>query len=110
PEVDDFYAGSKQILRRAMRGILPESVRTRTTKTTFGNTVIAELDHQWPLYEAAFGPRARSRIVERGFVDGPRFWQRLNELRRGTPSPDLVYVLEMVGLETWLRTLELPRP
>jgi asparagine synthase (glutamine-hydrolysing) len=92
-----------------MRGILPESVRTRTEKTVFGNTVVSEFESQWPLYEQAFGPGSRSKIAERGYVDGPRFWERLNDVRQGVEATDLIYVLEMVGLETWLRTLELPR-
>jgi asparagine synthase (glutamine-hydrolysing) len=110
PYTDGFYAGSKYLVRRAMRGILPESVRTRTAKTVFQSQVRREIEQQWPLYTAAFGPSARPEIARLGYVNQPCFWSRLLQLRNGEYGPDLTYVLEMVGLETWLRSLRQPRP
>jgi len=109
PETDEFYAGSKRLVRRAMRGIVPESVRARTSKTVFQAQMRQELHVNWPTYETAFGPSANTEIVQRGYVDAPQFWSRLGELREGQYGPDLVYLLEMVGLETWLRSLKAPR-
>lgn len=110
PETDEFYAGSKRLVRRAMRGILPESVRTRRSKTVFQAQVGSELEQQWAEYAAAFGPTARPELARRGYVDPQRFWSRLTQLREGVYGPDLVYILEMVGLETWLRSLRQARP
>jgi asparagine synthase (glutamine-hydrolysing) len=109
PDTDEYYAGSKQIVRRAMRGILPETVRTRTSKTVFWGVWEQELERQWPTYTAAFGPAARSEIAQRGFVDQKRFWSRLQELRCGSAGPDQVYVFHMLELETWLRSLQQER-
>lgn len=109
PETDEFYAGSKRILRRAMRGVLPESIRTRTTKTTFNSAAQQEVERQWPLYAQAFGPASRSRIVERGYVRQEPFWARLQAIRGGDIPADLIYVLRIIELETWLRVFELPR-
>jgi asparagine synthase (glutamine-hydrolysing) len=110
PETDDFYAGSKWLVRRAMRGILPESIRTRTSKTVFTAALETEIARQWPLYEQAFGPNGTSEIARRGYVDPEQFWSRLQALRNGKQGSDFMYLMQVVGLETWLRTLGLPRP
>ncbi len=92
-----------------MRGVMPESVRARRSKTVFQAEVRRELEQQWPAYEAAFGPSATPEIAQRGYVDRHQFWSRLVDLRDGRYGPDQVYLLEMVGLETWLRALRQPR-
>ena len=109
PETDEFYAGSKRLLRQAMRGILPEPIRTRTSKTVFADVLPAELASSWRSYEAAFGPGGTPRIAERGYVDPRLFWERLVALRDGRSGSDAVYLMQLVGLETWLRSLEQPR-
>jgi len=110
PETDEFYAGSKRLLRQAMRGILPEPIRTRTSKTHFASAFERELELNWHHYEAVFGPGGTPRIAERGYVVQERFWQRLQAMRAGERGPDFLYVMYIIGLETWLRALELPRP
>jgi asparagine synthase (glutamine-hydrolysing) len=108
-EGESFYAGSKRVLRTAMRGVVPESIRARRVKTVFTAVLRTEVQRQWPLYELAFGPNARPEVARRGYVDQPAFWQRLLELKDGTDAPDFAYVMNMAALETWLRTLTLPR-
>jgi asparagine synthase (glutamine-hydrolysing) len=110
PDTDDWYAASKRLVRQGMRGILPESVRTQTSKTVFSGVWQSEIEHQWPLYEAAFGPNSQPEVVARGYVDRERFWARLTDLRAGRYDRDFGYVMFVVGLETWLRALKLPRP
>jgi asparagine synthase (glutamine-hydrolysing) len=111
PESDEFYAGSKWLVRRAMRGILPESIRTRRAKTVFNGVFEREVARQWPLYEAAFGPSGRSELAVRGYVDPALFWARLQELRDGGgEGADLIYLMQIVALESWLRVFRLPRP
>ncbi|ACZ43709.1 asparagine synthase [Thermobaculum terrenum ATCC BAA-798] len=110
PETDEFYAGSKRLLRGAMRGILPETIRTRTSKTHFASAFERELELNWHHYKAVFGPGGTPRIAERGYVVQERFWQRLQAMRAGERGPDFLYVMYIIGLETWLRALELPRP
>ena len=109
PDLDEFYAGSKRLVRNAMRGILPESVRTQTSKTIFSAVFEQELERQWPDYEAAFGPSARPEVSTRGYVDQALFWSRLQMLRRGVGGADVMYILHVVELETWLRTFRLGR-
>ncbi len=110
PDTEEFYAGAKRVLREAMRGIMPETVRTRTSKTHFAAAFERELDLNWHLYEQAFGPRGRSEIAERGYIDQEKFWQKLQEVRHGQRGRDFLYVMYIIGLETWLRALDLPHP
>ena len=110
PATDDFYAGSKLILRRAMRGILPESIRARTAKTHFASLFQSEVERHWPDYAAAFGPAGRSELAARGYVEPRLFWARLEALRGGDWGADFMYVLRSMAIETWLRSLQLARP
>ena len=104
------YAASKQVLRGAMRGLLPESIRTRTIKTTFSAVYESEIARDWARYEAAFGPCAHPQIVERGLVDHARFWSRLQALRSGQTGADLIYLVQVMNVESWLRAMQLPWP
>lgn len=110
PETDDIYAASKMIVRRAMRGILPESIRTRTYQTHFGSFFLDEIVRAWPAYETAFGPDSVSELAARGWVDQDRFWQRLELLRdSGNYGQDFIYIIRLAAIETWLRTFNRPR-
>jgi asparagine synthase (glutamine-hydrolysing) len=109
PESDHFYSGSKQIVRRGMKGILPESIRTRVAKTYFTSSVEMEVQTAWPDYEATFGPSTTSEIARHGYVDREKFWERLQQLRDGSGGQDFMYVMSLVQLETWLRSLALSR-
>jgi len=109
PATSDYYAGSKRLVRQALRGIVPESVRTRTTKTHFEAVFEASVERQWPAYEAVFGPGARPLVAGYGYIDHARFWERLMRLRSGEAGGDLLYLVQMISLETWLRALQLPR-
>jgi asparagine synthase (glutamine-hydrolysing) len=109
PETDDFYAGSKQVVRRAMRGIVPEGVRTRTYKTVFDDQFRHQLRVHWGMYRDAFGPGSCSEVDEHGFVDRDLFWARLSMYHDGHSGADQPYILHILGLENWLRSLRQPR-
>jgi asparagine synthase (glutamine-hydrolysing) len=109
PETDDYYAASKALVRRSMRGIVPESIRTRTSKTYFDAVFEAEMERAWPAFEAAFGPAARPEIARHGLVDRQAFWARLEHARGHLHGPDAAYILQVVALESWLRIFRLER-
>ena len=109
PTVTNTYAGSKQLLRRGLDGLLPASIQTRTEPTHFTAAVVDRFRQQWPAIQAGFGPGSRSRIAERGYVDPARFWERLQRLRDTGRGLDLLHVDYCLGLESWLRSLEQPR-
>jgi asparagine synthase (glutamine-hydrolysing) len=104
------YGGAKQLLRRSLGDLLPEAIRTNTVPTNFAASVSAALERNWPLLEATFGPGGQSEVAQRGYVDRPRLWERLQALRAGRRGRDFRYVNYMIGLETWLRGLRAPRP
>ena len=109
PGSDEFYAASKQLARRALRGILPERIRSRQIKTHFGSELVEAVRHQWTDYVATFGPAARPEVSQRGYVNQQRLWERLERLRAGGNGNDAMYLVHIVGLETWLRTFRLRR-
>ncbi|MDT0322273.1 asparagine synthase-related protein [Streptomyces millisiae] len=101
PEQTGHPARYKPLLAAAMRGIVPEAIRTRTTK-----------DHAGEEWQAGLVARRRdlaawaddSRLVEAGLADP-------DPLRRAFLSPGLLgtgaAVLEStIGAEAWLRDLE----
>jgi asparagine synthase (glutamine-hydrolysing) len=103
------YAGSKQLIRRGLVGILPEQVRTRTDQTHFAAAAVERLRRQWPTLETWFSPNGRSRAAERGFIEQAPFWARLQEMRDGRLDMDCLHLGYCLGLEAWLRSLERPR-
>ncbi|MEA2639419.1 MAG: hypothetical protein QOF51_813 [Chloroflexota bacterium] len=107
--MDPLYGGAKLLLRRSMMRVLPESVRTRTHKTNFNSLFLHEIERRWDAYQAMFGPSRRAEVVARGYVDGPRFWDRLGKSRAGIFDLDSIYVMRVLYLETWLQTFNLPR-
>ena len=102
---DSWYAGSKQLVRRAFQDVLPESIRTRTTKPHFASVFHSELQKRWDDYTQAFGPGARSEIASRGYVQPLAFWERLGRVRDGSIGPDFLLILRLVTLESWLRAV-----
>jgi asparagine synthase (glutamine-hydrolysing) len=109
PVARNGYAGSKQLLRRGLVGIMPERIRTRTSQTHFASAVVDRLRHQWPTLASWFGPGGDARIAERELVDPVQFWERLRQMHDGQLGPDCLYLGYFLGLEVWLRTLEQPR-
>jgi asparagine synthase (glutamine-hydrolysing) len=105
----EAYGRSKWLLRRAMIGVLPEDIRQRTTKTVFSQSRTPEIERNWSNYEAVFGPTGQSEIAQRGYITPDRFWNRLQQARANPAMSDMTYVMQMMGLETWLRSFRLPR-
>ncbi|MGE3908765.1 MAG: asparagine synthase-related protein [Chloroflexota bacterium] len=109
PSVIDDYAGSKQLIRRGLKGVLPEQVRTRTPPTHFASAAVERIRRRWPALASCFDPSGSSRLAEHGYIDPRRFWDRLQRLRDGRLGPDVLHIDYCLGLEGWLRSLEQPR-
>lgn len=109
PTADGFYAGSKQLVRKSLVGILPESVRTRKAKINFGSALSNALDSRWATYEEMFGSDRPPEVALRGYVEADKFWLRLQQLRAGFSGGDSMFVTQMLALEVWLRGLRRPR-
>ena len=105
----EFYGRSKLIVRRALRGIVPDEIRTRVNKTVFAWEIENDYAQQWNAYESLFGPGANPEAAIRGYVSQPAFYGRLRELRDGARGADSMLVSRIIALEVWLRGLRLSR-
>ncbi len=91
---------TKPVLRRAMTGVLPERVRTRTSQTTFDSYLRAcFLEPQRGHLQALLH---RSRLEELGIVDGDWLRGAVSGLWWSISLADLVRI---VSLEIWLRQM-----
>lgn len=89
----------KAILRRAMRGILPERVRCRTQNASTGHAAYNGLRKEWPVLEQIVDS---SVLVELGAVDRERLRTALHMARQGH-APDLGGLLSTLTLDAWLQ-------
>ena len=89
----------KAVLRRAMKGILPERVRRRTQNASTGHAVYNGLRKEWPVLEKLVDS---SVLVELGAVDRERLRTALHLARQGH-APDLGGLLSTLTLDAWLQ-------
>ena len=89
----------KALLRRAMRGVLPEEIRTRTQDVSTGHAVYAGLRKEWPVLEAV---AASSMLVELGVVNRERLRDALHLARQGHAF-HLGGLLSTLTLDAWLQ-------
>jgi asparagine synthase (glutamine-hydrolysing) len=90
---------NKWILREAMRGILPEQVRTRTGKGGIGARV------RWALAresELIHGLLHEPILADLGCIDPMRFAKSVGRLRQGRGGRSR-HIFAALSLETWLR-------
>lgn len=90
---------TKWVLREAMRGILPESVRTRRGKGGIDARILWALQHE--------APRVRwllrdPLLAQAGWVDADALRAAAEQARQGQVD-NLSYLLNTLSLETWLR-------
>jgi len=98
-------SGRKHLLREAMRGVLPETVRTRSTKADFSTPFIDALDRK------SDEDLGTLQVVRRGWVDGRRLIEYRSAYRRWTergrplaewPNEPIAPVWAAAALDLWL--------
>ncbi len=89
----------KALLRRAMRGVLPEEIRGRTQVVSTGHAVYAGLRKEWPALERVAGS---SILVELGIVNRERLQNALHLARQGH-ALHLGGLLSTLTLDAWLQ-------
>jgi len=92
----------RSLQRRALRGILPETVRTRRGKMGPQRLYHDGLAKSREWLEALTD---RPRVVERGYVDAERWREAVARMRHGA-THGLPLFLGTATLEVWLRGLE----
>ena len=89
----------KPILRRAMRGILPEPLRMRAAKIGADQAVYLAIAREWEQLE----PLVReSRLADLGMVDGAELRNALQLARHGHSS-QLAVLFWTLAAEVWVR-------
>ncbi|HEX6650908.1 MAG TPA: asparagine synthase-related protein [Pyrinomonadaceae bacterium] len=90
---------NRVLMRRSLRGILPEAVRTGGGQTAFSATFFDGLRAAWPrLSHVVTG----ERLAELGVVERKPFQANLEAMRAGYPGPNMQFSNTALYLETWL--------
>ena len=89
----------KWILREAMRGVVPEKVRTRTTMGGMDARILWTLHHEAQLIRMLIDDPILGQM---GCIDVAEL-RRMVELARQGEYRNTVYLFSVLSLETWLR-------
>ena len=89
----------KALLRRAMRGVLPEEVRRRKQDASTGHAVYTGLRREWPVLEQVV---ESSMLVDLGIVDRARLQNAMHLARQGHAF-HLGGLLSTLTLDAWLQ-------
>ncbi len=92
---------TKSLLRRSMKGILPERIRRRPGKISLDMIICTGLKKEWHLINRVF---TKPLVSEYGYVNRDIFMEYLNACHQG----DLrlwPQVWQVISLEIWLRSL-----
>ena len=92
------------LLREAMRGILPEVIRTRTTKGDFTDLVNASVDRDLDHMASRLWPRSLG--VELGYLRAGEVADKIMRVDSRVPRTDALdswEISDLFGLESWLR-------
>jgi asparagine synthase (glutamine-hydrolysing) len=92
---------NRVVMRRALRGILPDALRTRATKEKHLAPVYAGLRANWPRISHLV---TGERLAELGVVEPKLFREAVNVMRAGHPGPGRNSLVSMTALylETWM--------
>lgn len=96
---------TRAVFRRAMKGILPESIRTRRDKAGPTEAFQRRLS-RWPSWLAEM--MAKPRVCEYGYVDRAKLRNAMRSARHGVGNAGR-FLSPIFALEIWLRSLDAPR-
>jgi asparagine synthase (glutamine-hydrolysing) len=88
----------KWVLREAMRGLLPEEVRTRSTKATIEARVLWSLQRERRRIDEMLAEPLLGRL---GCIRTDEMRRAVDAARRGRKT-HVVYLMSALALETWL--------
>lgn len=97
---------TRSLCRRALRDLLPEKIARRRDKRGPDEAFHRAVARHWNGIERLL---AGSRVVARGYADGARLREALQQARFGN-GQGLTALLRALALEYWLRGLSQPRP
>ena len=93
---------TRSVVRRALKGMIPEEIRLRTTKAGPDEAFYRAIAREWPTLSRMCRDL---RAADYGFVDAQRFTEALGRARHGE-TKSTVLLAATIALEFWLRSLE----
>jgi asparagine synthase (glutamine-hydrolysing) len=97
---------SRVIQRRALRGILPDGIRTRTSKSSGTPVLLRGLRENWHKIHRLTTGR---RIAELDLAEPQAFQAACERMRHGLLGGHLRYLAGAISLELWLSANEVPQ-
>ena len=94
----------RSVHRRALHGILPETIRSRECKRSPRQAIMHGFRREWPRIAALF-TTAEAHVYERGYVQRERFVEELQRIWHGLYG-DYTGVLRVLQVEVWLRSVD----
>ena len=92
---------TRSLLRRAMKGILPEQIRRRRTKAGPSQAILKRFVQQYAFFRRFL---LNGQCVARGVVDAEDLERELHRIRAGICS-HIPSLLRLLAVELWLRTI-----
>lgn len=89
----------RSLMRRALKGLVPDEVLARKTKATISRGPLVALENDWHRVERLMDS---SIISQYGFVDEQKLREALSAAKAGAPT-QMLRLLGTVLLESWLR-------
>ncbi len=93
---------SRSIVRRSLRGLVPQQILDRRTKAGPDESILRAIVREWHWLSPLV---AKPRVSELGFVDATRLQHAMLRARHGQ-SVNTSQLLRTLALELWLRTLD----
>lgn len=103
-EMQNHDGVPRAILREAMRGVLPERIRTRRSKGDFSGVVNRGVAQDVPAICRALSDESHG--LQLGYFDGNRLRPSVARLANGLMRPDCLDawdLADLFGMEMWLR-------
>ena len=94
--------GTRPLIRRALKDILPEAVLRRKGKGSVSETLCRGLAREWTAIKAMLND---ARVVSRGYINYKEMMSALDKARHGMEM-ELDAFFNVVALEIWLRSIE----
>jgi len=96
-------AQDRVIQRRALKGVLPESIRLRTSKAIGTDVLLRGLRENWGRLRDV---TAGERLAALGLVDAPAFRAACERWRHGVLGRQLPFLAAALSVEIWLAASE----
>ena len=93
---------SRSLMRRSLKGLLPEKVLNRKTKAGPQEAFYRAITREWPTLSPIFEDPV---VCARGYVDAGKLRTALERVRHGCETQAFA-ILQTICLEFWLRALQ----